>query len=157
MQKIISTVILLAVSVALTAQPDQEIHMIKNFWSVKFLHGPKLVKPREVLEVMKANPQAYEEFQKAKSNYEAAQVIGAIGGFMIGLPLGTAITGRTPEWGLAAGGLGLVLLSIPFTSSFLSHSENAIKIYNGGSGSASTHPSIHLVPMGYGAKIVIRF
>lgn len=51
------------------------------------------------------------------SNYNAAQVIGFAGGFLVGRPLGTALAGGDANRGLAAGG-ALILCSIPLTVSF---------------------------------------
>ena len=159
MKKNLLTILLLALSVGLFAQSGGgDLQMKKNFWGVKFLQGDKLLRPGEVLDVMKNNQPAYDEFKKAKSNYDASQVFGAIGGFMIGWPLGTALGGGNPQWGLAAGGVGVLLLSIPFSNGFTTHARSAIDIYNNGKGTASTRPySIHLIPHGTGAILCLRF
>jgi hypothetical protein len=82
----------------------QKIEMIKTFGGVRFESDTVVYSPKQVLELMRDNPLAYEEFKKAKTNYGVAGALGAIGGFMVGFPLGTAIAGGEPEWGLAAGG-----------------------------------------------------
>lgn len=159
MKAILITVTFLIISHCTFSQAGQPaLRMEKNFWGVKFWQGEKLLRPRQVLEVMKDNQPAYAEFKKAKSNYDAGQVFGAIGGFMIGWPIGAAIAGGKPEWGLAAGGVGVLLLSSPFSIGFTRHAKSAITLYNSGAGTANARPySIHFVPYGTGANLVIRF
>lgn len=146
-------------SCSLLAQTGGDgLRMKESFWGVKFYNDNTLIRPKEVLNLMKADEEAYATFKKAKSNYDAAQVFGAIGGFMIGWPLGTAIGGGDPQWGLAAGGVGVLLLSIPLNNAFLKHSRDALRIYNKDLGSASARPtSVEVLPYGTGAKLVIRF
>src|SRR6187399_281905 len=110
MNNVIVIVILSFLSSQIFAQAKEgDIEMKKSFWGVKFHQDGKPLKPKEVLRIMEANPEAHAEFKKAKSNYDAAQVFGAIGGFMVCWPIGTAIGGGDPQWGLAAGGAGFIL------------------------------------------------
>lgn len=109
-----------------------------------------------VLTFMKANPQAYAEFKQAKANLDAASVLGFAGGVLIGFPLGTAIGGGDPEWVLAAGGIGLILVAIPFNAAFKNHALNALDIYNSKlSSSTKVNVKFYWSPMG--GKIVFRF
>lgn len=129
-----------------------------RFEKRRFWQGEKILSPRQVLDVMKDNQPAHAEFKKAMSNNGAAQVFGFIGGALIGWPIGTAIAGGEAEWGLAAAGAGVLLLSIPFSSGFNKHARQAITIYNSGTGTANARPySIHFVPYATGAKFVVRF
>lgn len=59
-------------------------------------------------------------------------ILGYAGGFMIGWPLGTAIGGGEPNWALAGIGAGLVVLSIPLSSSAKKKTIKAIELYNQG-------------------------
>lgn len=54
------------------------------------------------------------------------------GGFMIGWPIGTAIGGGDPNWGIAAAGVGCVLLSIPLANGYKKNAKEAVSIYNNG-------------------------
>jgi hypothetical protein len=134
-----------------------DLRMEKTFGGVKFFEGSRIRKPREVLQIMEVNPEAYVEFKKAKSSYDAAQVFGFVGGFMIGWPIGTAIGGGEPQWGLAAGGAAVLLLSVPISNGFKRHASKAISIYNSQSGTANMRPQFHLNIMGAGARMVVRF
>jgi|JI7StandDraft_1071085.scaffolds.fasta_scaffold01639_8 hypothetical protein len=134
----------------------QNLRMEKSFWGTKLYNDNQQLRPREVLELMKPDSAAYAEFKKAKSNNDAAQVLGFIGGALIGWPIGTAIGGGDPEWGLAAGGAALILLAIPLGNGFNKHAAKAIEIYNGNKGSAR-NVSLGIVPYGTGVKLVLRF
>lgn len=152
-----SLVVLLVILSFNTLAQEADIRIEKAFGGVKFYQGTTLLKPKEVMNLMADSPEALEAFKKAKSNYDAGQVIGFIGGFMIGWPIGTALAGGEAQWGLAAGGVGVLLLAIPLNSAFNKHSKNAVEIYNRGSGSARSGPqSIYFFPNGTGGKVIIR-
>ena len=121
----------------------------------RFIYEGKVIKPREVLELMKSDEQAYPVFTKAMANYNAAQVLGFVGGFLVGWPLGTAIGGGDPNWGLAAGGGALILASIPLSVSFKKHAETAVSIYNGKP--MALRPTFRVGPWGMGAKVIMKF
>lgn len=113
-----------------------------------------VLSPKQVLEVLKANPVAFEEFKRAKVNYNVAGVLGFTGGVLIGFPIGTAIAGGDPEWGLAAGGVGLILASIPFNRAYKGRAFGAIELYNKKEMSR-VKPTFHFY--GTQAKLVVRF
>lgn len=159
MNKVAIVVTLCFLTTTLIAQVKEgNIELKKSFWGVKIMQDGKELRPKQVLRIMESNPAAHAEFKKAKSNNDAAQVFGAIGGFMIGWPLGTAIAGGDPQWGLAAGGAGFILLSIPFSNGFTKHAKSAIEIYNNSSEPTSRHSySLQVVPYGAGAKFILKF
>ena len=130
-------------------QADIEMHRSR------FTRDGQVLKPKEVLDLMKADEQAYPVFKKAMANYNAAQVLGFAGGFLVGWPLGTALGGGDPNWGLAAGGGALILCSIPLTVSFKKHAATALDTYNGKP--IASRPTFHVSPYGTGAKLTIKF
>ena len=159
MNKLVLTALLIALCISAFAQTGEgNIRMEKGFGGARFYQDDRLLKPADVLNVMAPNEEAFAMFKKAKANYDAAQVFGFIGGFMVGWPLGTAIAGGDAQWGLAAGGAGVLLLSFPFSSAFNKHARNAVEIYNReplyGRGN---RVSISVVPYGAGGKAIIRF
>lgn len=91
--------------------------------------GDKLTM-KDLAEVVKSNPEAHSEIKIARSNATGANVFSYIGGFMIGWPLGTAIGGGDPNWTIAGIGIGLALVSIPFSLKSVKHTRNAVDIYN---------------------------
>ena len=66
----------------------------------------------------------------AKSKYDTGTIFGFAGGFLIGWPIGTAVTGGDPEWVLVGVGAGLILVSIPFSISYNKHAKSAVIRYN---------------------------
>jgi hypothetical protein len=109
----------------------QEIILYKTFGGVRFERDTLVLSTKQVMEILREKPLAFEEFKKAKANYNMAGVLGFTGGLLIGFPLGTALVGGEPEWGLAAGGAAFILGSIHFNRVFKAHALNALDIYNG--------------------------
>lgn len=137
---------------------EGKIRMEKHFGGPRFYQDERLLKPKDVLNIMASDEEAFNVFKKAKANYDAAQVFGFIGGFMVGWPLGTALGGGEPQWGIVAGGAGALLLSLPFSGEFKKHARNAVEIYNREPlYDKSNRVSILLIPYGAGGKAIIRF
>lgn len=132
----------------------QEIKMYKTFGGVRYEMDTLVLSPKQVLEVLKDNPIAFDQFKRAKVNYNVAGVLGFTGGVLIGFPIGTAIAGGDPEWGLAAGGVGLILASIPFNRAYKGRAFGAIELYNKKEMSR-VKPTFHFY--GTQAKLVVRF
>lgn len=136
-----------------------DLQMKKKFDGPRFYSENRLLKPKEVLTYMQSNDEAYTTFKKAKANYDAAQVFGFIGGALIGYPIGTAIGGGDPQWGLAVGGVGMVLLSIPFTHAFSKHATHAFDLYNQSNATARTFkPKLYVGSISnYGMGVTLKF
>lgn len=133
----------------------QKIEIYKTFGGYRFERDSVSISPKMVLEVMEDNPLAHMEFKKAKTNLDVASVLGFTGGLLIGIPLGTAIVGGEPEWGLAAGGLGLILISIPFNNAFKQHALSALDNYNAYISARRVKVNFYLA--GAGGRLVIKF
>lgn len=147
----IAIIVTLLLAASAHAQDGGDIRMEKS----RFYEGTRILKPRKVLERMEFNPEAFQAFKKAKSNYDAAQVLGFVGGFLIGWPLGTALGGGDPQWGLAGGGAALLLASIPLQSGFKKHAQNALTIYNSPP-VARNKTSVRFGFYGCGVQLVVR-
>jgi hypothetical protein len=133
----------------------QEIKAYKTFGGVRFEMDTITLGLNQVLDIVKENTEAYAELKRAKSNYNAAGVLGFAGGILIGFPIGTALAGGNPEWGLAAGGAGLMLASIPFTTAFRGHTMQALDLYNNKYKTSRIKPEFQFY--GRGARLIIRF
>jgi hypothetical protein len=133
----------------------QEIKAYKTFGGVRFEMDTLTLGLNQVLDIVKENPEAYAELRRAKTNYNAAGVLGFTGVILIVIPVGTVIAGGDPEWGLAAGGAALLLSSIPFTTAFRGHTMQALDSYN------ANHKTSRLTTewqfYGSGARLIIRF
>jgi len=140
---------------AFQATQAQEITMYKTFGGVRFQRDSTVLSVRQVMEILKEKPKAFEEFKRSRTNYNIAGVLGFAGGIMIGIPLGTALVGGDPEWAFAAGGAVLILGSIPFNRIFKARALNALDIYNGKEITSRIKPEFYLT--GTGARVVIKF
>ncbi len=106
--------------------------MYKTFGGVRFERDTVILSFRQVSEILAVDPQAAADFKLARTNYNAAGVLGFAGGFLLAFPIGTAIAGGDPEWGLAAGGAVLILASLPLNRAFKTRAGAALDRYNSG-------------------------
>jgi len=129
---------LLFVCSTIFGQTNSDSITVKNvFGGCKFFQNDKQLTMLQVGNILQQNELAYKEFNKAKSNNTIASIIGGIGGFMIGYPLGTAMGGGKANWTMAGIGAGLVLVSIPITNNYKKQAKNAIDTFNNGQKTSS--------------------
>lgn len=150
---IVLSLLIAGTAIGLCAQDRTEIKMYKTFGGARFEMDTLVLSPKQVLQILKVEPLAYEKFKKAKANYNAAGVLGFAGGVLVGLPLGTAIGGGEPEWGMAIAGGVLIIGSFSLNNIFKSHAFEAIELYNGKT--ARLKPEFQFY--GTGARLVMRF
>ncbi|SFU01618.1 hypothetical protein SAMN04489724_3311 [Algoriphagus locisalis] len=138
---------------------QDSITLKKDFWGYKFYQGDKRVQIGDLVNIMRTNEEAYKSIKSAQSNYTMASIIGFAGGFMVGWPIGTAIAGGDPSWGLAGIGAGFLVATIPLTNSFVKKSKFALDAYNGGSTSSSVwdRSEMSLSLSGSGLGLSLRF
>lgn len=108
----------------------QEITIHKTFGGLRFERDTLVLSPKQVQYILEVNPLALEEFKKARTNSGIASVLGFSGGLLIGIPVGTALVGGSPEWGLALGGAALIIASVPFNKAFKRQAQSAVDTYN---------------------------
>lgn len=130
----ISILTLLAVSVSFTfgQTASDSISMKKVFGGYQFYLGEQRLNVNQLVNTIKPNNQAYQQIKSAQSTYTLATIIGSVGGFMVGWPIGTALGGGEPNWTMAGIGAGLIVVSIPITQSFNRKAKQAVETYNGG-------------------------
>ncbi len=133
MKQIIVLFLLLifSVGVAWSQTPGDTISYNKVFGGYKFEYNGKLLTPKSMLTLMENDSVAYNLMWQAKSSYNLAMVIGAVGGALIGYPIGTAMGGGEPVWAMAGVGAGLVMLSIPISMAYNRKALGAVRIFNG--------------------------
>lgn len=134
MRKITTILILFVVSLSFTfGQTSLDtISMKKVFGGYQFYLGYKRLNMNQLVKTIKSNDQAYHQIKSAQSSYILSNIIGGVGGFMVGWPLGTAIGGGKPNWTMAGIGAGLIVVSIPITQSFNKKAKQAVETFNGG-------------------------
>ncbi|MFM9841270.1 MAG: hypothetical protein ACKVOQ_23600 [Cyclobacteriaceae bacterium] len=130
--------------------------MYKNFGGVVYEMDTLTLSSKQVMMVLKQNPEAFAEFKVARTKATVSSVLGFASGLLVAIPLVTAVAGGQPEWVYAGGGAVLFLASIPFNTSFRGHALNAIEIYNSNPTSKiKMKSSLHFY--GTGASIILRF
>ncbi len=134
MRKIVIALALLAVSVSFTLgqTASDPISIKSGFGGSQFYQGGQRLSMNQLVKTMKSNDQAYEQIKSAQSTYALATIIGGVGGFMVGWPIGTALGGGEPDWTLAGIGAGLLVVSIPISQNFNKKVKQAVETYNGG-------------------------
>jgi len=159
MKTFLFSALALCFTLSLNAQSDSPVVMEKKPLGgyVFSQHGERL-RVKEVVDIMESNTAVYDQMKRAQTNYGWATVVGGAGGFLIGWPLGTALGGGDPEWGMLAAGAVLVGVSIPITSKFVRQSQTAIALYNEGIGATEpTRPSMQLLVQGNGLGLRWQF
>ena len=91
----------------------------------KFTQNGKKLMPRHLLEITKVNKEAFDLMKKAKSNYDGAAFLGAVGGFLVGFELGRMAFKpyHQASAGLLLAGGGLIIASIPLSSTYSKHAK----------------------------------
>src|SRR5687767_14455603 len=106
----ISVLMMICISSGFSQTGDISIKMKKVFGGYQFLQNERKLTMSQLVKIMQPNEQAYKQIKSAQSNKTFADIIGGIGGFLIGWPLGTAIGGGDPNWTMAGIGAGLVVI-----------------------------------------------
>ena len=138
----------------------QQIQKTKTFGGYKYSQDGKQLKMGQMVDIMEANADAVLLMKKAKSNNGLGNVIGMIGGFMVGWPVGTAIGGGDPNWALAGIGAGLIVVGIPISSSAFKNANKAVDLYNGSLGTGSLfreQPSYSITTNQNGLGLIVSF
>lgn len=136
---------------------SDSIIMEKHWGTAFYIHNERAT-VKQVLETTKPHKAAYKEMKIARRNYDYAVVIGFMGGFIAGWPLGSAIAGGDPTWALVGVGAGLITISIPFLIKFNKHAKKAVDIYNAGLYEARVQkPHLNLSFAKNGLGLVLKF
>ena len=111
---------------------NQEIKMHKALGVLEFSQGRYIYKLKDIINVMSTNPEAQKLMKSAKSGRSASNVLGFIGGILVGWSIGDAITSDEPSWTPAIIGGGLILITIPISTGATNKMKKSIDIYNQG-------------------------
>ena len=109
----------------------QQVEVKSNFWGTKITNNQEKINIKEFIELTKSNKTAHEYALKAKENKGTGELFSAIGGFMIGWPIGQAIAGGEFKPELLIAGVGVACISIPFTSGMSKNLKKARDAFNG--------------------------
>lgn len=158
MKRILTLSFAVFLSLTVFCQSPSDSITIKKALGTVFVQNNKNLTPKQLLEITKANPEAFQLMQKAKSNFDVATVFGFIGGALVGWPLGTAVAGGDPEWAMMAVGGGLIGVSIPYTIAYNKNAKRAVEIYNAGLNTIDvTHWDVKVGFTGNGIGLKLMF
>ncbi|HIP47882.1 MAG TPA: hypothetical protein EYG92_02815 [Lutibacter sp.] len=124
--------ILLVFIIAISSMNAQEIQSTKVFGGYKYTQEGKVLTMKSMSSTLETNPEAYKLFKKAKSANVLAQILGGVGGGLIGYPIGTAVGGGDANWTIAAVGVGVLAIAIPISIGVNKKTKKAVSIYNSG-------------------------
>lgn len=138
----------------------QKIESEKIFGGYKYTQNGKIMTMNDLVQTMKSNTEAFKYIKKAKSNYNAGLVLGSIGGFLLGWPIGTSIGGGDPNWALAGAGVAIIAITIPINKGFNKNATKAIDIYNASLDNSSAYnfePQFQIIGNANGLGIAMNF
>ncbi len=134
MRKIAFILAFLAISMSFTfgQTASDTISLVKGPGGMRFYKDWHEITMNQLIMKIKPNDKAYQLLNSARSSYTWGSILAYSGGFLIGYPIGAAISGKKPVWAMAGIGAGLVLLSIPIYRNYIKKTEQAIDTYNRG-------------------------
>ncbi len=147
-------VLVFAAGWTLTAS-GQAIIMTRSFGGTRFEMDTLTLSTSQVLELMRINPVAHDQFKKGRIRNNIAGVLGFTGALLIAVPLTTAVAGGHPEWTLAAVGGALIIASIPINRSWHRLAQTSVDEYNRQLG--GSRPGSRIYFSATGVRIVVHF
>jgi hypothetical protein len=108
----------------------QKIEMYRSFGGVRYSVDSSDLSSRQVLQIMKKNEPAYNEFKKSIAKGTFASALGFSGGLLIGLPIGSMIGGGDPQWEWVAVGGALIAIAVPIDFRQKRQAQRAVDLYN---------------------------
>jgi hypothetical protein len=136
---------------------QKKLTMYKTFGGAVYEMDTLTLSTKQVMMVLKQNPEAFAEFKVARRRATASSVLGFTGGLLVALPLVTAVAGGQPEWIYAGVGGVFLLATIPLSVSFRGHALNALDIYNSNLHTSKARVKSSFYFYGTGASLVLRF
>ncbi len=120
-------------STTVFSQNSGELSIETNFFKgMTFYQNYQRITQTKAAQIIRSNPEAFEMLQNSNKQTGGATVVSAIGGLLIGWPIGTSIAGGDPKWELAAIGAGITVISAVIYSSAEKKAKKAVKLYNAG-------------------------
>ena len=138
----------------------QKIESKKVFGGYQCSQEGKLINMKQMSKMMANQAEAHDYMSRARTGYSAATIISGIGGAFVGFPVGIALSGGEPAWGLLGVGVGIIAVSIPIASKANKNALKAIDIYNNSLNSSSQNrykPQLRLVGDRNGIGLALRF
>ena len=120
-------------STSVLSQNSGELSVKTNFFKgMSFYQNYQRITPTKAGQIIRTNPEAFEILQSSNKQAGGATLVSAIGGLLIGWPIGTSIADGDPKWELAAIGAGFTVISAVIYSSAEKKAKKAVTLYNAG-------------------------
>ena len=140
------------------AQNQSDSIEIRISSGIKYYQNGNKLTQKQLFAIMKTDNLAYGEMVSAKSNSDAAIILGASGGFLLGYQVGKLIAGGYPNnlWALVGG--VLMISSIPIMIQSNKTAKNAVRYYNDGLKQSVLHKADYSIGLSEnGLGISMRF
>lgn len=139
------------------AQTSGSVQIVKE--GKKYVYQGKEIKtPGDLKPIVANHPEAAAEASKSSTYRGVALVFGAVGGGLIGWPIGEALGGSDePHWALAGVGAGALAVAIWSGVTSDKHFKKAIEVYNGGASTSMTGVRWELAVDASRLAVVARF
>lgn len=158
LMKALTTILVLLVVVCVQTHAQQKITMYKTFGGVIYeLNDTVQLSIKQTATILFQNQQAYHEFGKARRCATLSSVLGFAGAGMVAIPVATIAFGNQSDWGLAGGGVALVLGSLLVNQVYKAKAYDALEIYNSSLPQKTSRIQPKFYFYGTGAKLVIKF
>jgi hypothetical protein len=138
----------------------QAIHSKGFLGGYTFTQNGEKLGYKDLTEIMKFNVAAYPVIKKARAKNKIANVLGFMGGGLVGWPVGDYLADEEPNWTLAAVGIGVVFFSVSLAATASKQAKKAVDLYNSSLDETSFHkykPQFDFVVSGNQIGFVMRF
>lgn len=156
---LILTLLVAGVSFAHGQVRPDSIAVVRARGATQFYQGNMQLTPKQVRNTLRSNEAAHELMRSARATKGLSDVMGSAGAFLVGWTLGDILRGTDPNWAIAGVGAGLLVVSIPLTSSYHKQAEHAVATYNRGLRMTSFRErhELNLALTGNGVGLVLQF
>ena len=124
--------ILFLLTTAIFTINAQTIETKKGFGGTRFFQNGEKLKLWKVIDLMESDPETLKLIQSAQSHRIGGNVIGFVGGFLVGRSLGKALRAEDNEldWRMLTVGFGVTIVSFSFNATYNRKARKAVDIYN---------------------------
>ena len=125
----------------------QSIEIRKVPFNYKYFQNGKRLNRSKLTKALAINEEASAILKKSKGSFVFSQILGGIGGFLAGWQIGAGYAGGETNWTMAAVGVGIAMVSIPFSLNATKKTKEAVTLFNSSQGATSykeSKPIFHL-------------
>jgi hypothetical protein len=127
--------LLLIFTLSIFRLPAQDsLQVSTSFWTgTKFQINGERASKKAFLKTISSNKAAYDLASRGSSQQNSSVLLSAIGGGLIGWPIGAALGGnKDPGWILAGIGAGVIAIAVPIYKGGSKKIHRAVGIFNEG-------------------------